>query len=60
MDRLLTASELAAYLGVSIATVRAWRKQGRGPRAIKVERSVRYTETDVKSWLAARADQVPA
>lgn len=56
MDRLISNQDLAAYLAVSVETVRWLRKQHRGPRAIKVGRSVRYRESDVQLWLAERTE----
>jgi predicted DNA-binding transcriptional regulator AlpA len=35
-------------------TLQAWRLLGRGPRYIKVRRSVRYRRADIEEWLAAQ------
>jgi excisionase family DNA binding protein len=51
---LLTSDELAEYLGVSERTVKRWREQGKGPRALQLAgtgTSVRYRVTDVDTWL---------
>ncbi|MFJ1703281.1 helix-turn-helix transcriptional regulator [Kitasatospora sp. NPDC088346] len=48
---LATAEELAAYLGVPLGTVYAWRHRGQGPVAIKVGRHLRYRWAEVEAWL---------
>jgi len=39
--RALTERELAELLGLSVATLRAWRHRGKGPRFLRLGRSVR-------------------
>jgi excisionase family DNA binding protein len=51
---LLNESQIAETLGVSVATIRRWRLQRRGPRFLKVGGSVRYEETAFRQWLASR------
>ena len=48
----LTDVELAEYLAISVATVRRWRQQGRGPRWIRIESSIRYPVADLHSYVA--------
>ncbi len=55
-DDLISPAELAAYLDVPQQTVYVWRYEGRGPRAIKVGRHIRFRWSDVKTWLEANAD----
>lgn len=50
-DPLLSIEDLAAYLQVPIQTVYNWRTEGRGPRAIKIGKHVRFRQTDVEAWL---------
>lgn len=58
--KLLTPEELAEMLGVSPSTIRWWRSEGRGPRATKVGRLLRYDEADVRAWIEERKeDEVP-
>jgi len=42
-DRRLTVDETAAILSVSVKTLEAWRRLGKGPMFVKLGRSVRYT-----------------
>jgi predicted DNA-binding transcriptional regulator AlpA len=51
--RALTEREVADMLGLSVATLRAWRHRGRGPRFLR--RSVRYLPSDVADFVRASA-----
>lgn len=51
LETLLGTEQLAALLGVPVATLYAWRNKGEGPKAIKVGRHVKYRPTDVEAWL---------
>jgi excisionase family DNA binding protein len=55
MYTLLTEQELAKQLSVSLASVRRWRINGRGPLFVKVGASVRYGPEDVETWLGELA-----
>jgi hypothetical protein len=44
--------ELGIKLGLSIWALRAWRKRGYGPPAVKFGRSVFYREADVAAFVA--------
>jgi predicted DNA-binding transcriptional regulator AlpA len=46
----LTVDELAERYQVPVATVRYWRVQGTGPKAVKIGRWVRYPLTDVLAF----------
>ena len=51
-ERLWTQEEVARFLGVSISTLKRWRKTpGKGPAWIKVARWPRYRPADVRRWL---------
>jgi excisionase family DNA binding protein len=54
MPGLLTIQEAAAYLNVPVATLRWWRSQGRGPKAVKLGRHLRYRQEDVDQWVDAQ------
>lgn len=51
---LLTTPEAATYLNMQPSTLEQWRWNGRGPRFIKLSRSVRYRREDLDEFLAAR------
>jgi excisionase family DNA binding protein len=50
---LLTESEVSRVLRVSLATLRKWRVEKRGPRFIKIGPLVRYQLEDLREWLSA-------
>ncbi len=49
--RLLNDKELARMIGVTVACIRKWRREGRGPSYMKVEGSIRYREKTVLEFL---------
>lgn len=54
-DRLLTPTELAERLGVSVGTLANWRLRGGGPAYIKLSgRAVRYRPRAVEKWISER------
>ena len=53
--RALTEREVADMLGLSVATLRAWRHRGRGPRFLRLGRSVRYLPADLADFVRASA-----
>ena len=53
---LLTTIELAEYLKVPVESVRKWRKNRDGPRAVRVGRHIRYRRADIDAWLESRAE----
>jgi excisionase family DNA binding protein len=55
LGRLLTPTEVAAMLRVPLGTVYQWRSTGRGPRASRCGKHLRYRESDVEKWLDEHA-----
>jgi excisionase family DNA binding protein len=53
--RALTEREVAELLGLSVATLRAWRHRGKGPRFLRLGRSVRYLPADLTDFVRASA-----
>ena len=53
MNILLTEQDVAQQLHVSLACLRRWRLERRGPPFIKVSSLVRYRPEDLESWLAS-------
>ena len=47
----LTETEAAVRLRLKVATLRAWRNQGRGPAYVRLGRAVRYLATDIEEFL---------
>ena len=54
MLNLLTEEDVAKQLRVSLAALRRWRLEGRGPRFIKVSALVRYRPEELEDWLASQ------
>ncbi len=53
--RALTEREVAELLGLSVATLRAWRHRGKGPRFLRLGRSVRCLPADLEEFVRASA-----
>ncbi len=53
MQSFLTEQEVSKRLNVSVATLRRWRLEKRGPMFVKVGSLVRYRPEDLDSWIAA-------
>ena len=53
MNALLTEQDVASRLHVSLASVRRWRLERRGPQFTKVGALVRYRPDDLETWLAS-------
>lgn len=51
MERLLSAEEVAEFLGIPVATLYQWRHKGCGPDAYRVGRHLRYDPSTVRAWL---------
>ena len=49
----LTETEAAGRLGLKVATLRAWRHQGRGPAFVRLGRAIRYLRSDIDEFLTA-------
>ncbi|MCW4458792.1 AlpA family transcriptional regulator [Microbacterium sp. MPKO10] len=54
LDSLITADTLAERLGTKRRTVDEWRITGKGPKFIRVGRSVRYRPEAVEAWLLSQ------
>lgn len=50
---VLTDHEVAEWLGLSCATLRAWRHRRKGPRYVRFGRAVRYLSRDVEEFIRA-------
>ena len=52
--RLLSAQELSDFLQVPVKTIYRWRRQGDGPKAMRVGRYLRFDLDEVWAWLEER------
>ena len=53
MQSFLNEQEVSKRLNVSVATLRRWRLEKRGPMFLKVGSLVRYRPEDLDSWVSA-------
>ena len=51
---LLTETDVSKRLNISLAALRRWRLERRGPQYIKCGALVRYRPEEVDHWLATR------
>ena len=58
--RAWTEREVADQLGLSVATLRAWRHRGQGPRFLRLGRAVRYLAADIEDFVRASLVDVNA
>jgi predicted DNA-binding transcriptional regulator AlpA len=56
-DALWDVEDVAAFLGVSPATVRYWEWTGTGPRSFKIGRRRKWKPSDVKKWAESGAKE---
>ena len=48
---MLSTTETARRLAVTVPELVRWRKEGRGPKAHRVKESWRYDERDIDAWI---------
>ena len=48
---LLTEQQVAERLNCTKSALRRWRREGRGPRFVKIGRLVRYRQADVEDFI---------
>ena len=56
MSSLLTERETAERLRCTVAALRRWRREHRGPKWIKLGRLIRYSIADLESFIAASTE----
>lgn len=59
LEQLMSIEALSEYLDVPVTTIRDWRTDGKGPRAIRVGGRVRFAVSDVLTWLAEQRETEP-
>lgn len=53
IEPLWTVDDLAAFLSVPVKTLYEWRRNQRGPQAVRIGKYLRYQPGQVREWLAA-------
>ncbi|WOQ68625.1 helix-turn-helix domain-containing protein [Microbacterium limosum] len=59
LEPLLTIEDLASYLDVPVATIRDWRTDGKGPRAVRIGGRLRFCVSDVREWITSQRETTP-
>lgn len=59
LEPLLSIDELADYLDIPVSTIRDWRTDGKGPRAIRLGGRLRFAVSDVQAWLGEQRETSP-
>lgn len=54
-SQMLTEKQTAELLAVSVAGLRRWRREGRGPEFAHVERCIRYSVQAIENYVAENA-----
>lgn len=52
-SELLTKSEFASFVGISVHTLEKWNARGSSPKRVRLGRRVFYRRSDVAAWLDA-------
>ncbi|MFI9506203.1 helix-turn-helix transcriptional regulator [Nocardia sp. NPDC052566] len=60
MGELLRIDQVAERLTVSVAVLRKWRIEGKGPRAFLLGNRLRYSAPDVEAWLIEQRERAVA
>lgn len=50
-DQYLTTKEVGRFLNLSHRTLENFRRIGKGPPYVRLERTIRYRWSDVKQWM---------
>jgi len=58
LEPLLDVGELATYLGVPISTVYDWRTNGKGPRAYRFGKHLKFAVSDVRIWIEQQRESL--
>lgn len=59
LEPLLDVNELAAYLGVPVSTVYDWCTNGKGPRAFRFGKRLKFAISDVRTCIGKQRDPNP-
>lgn len=53
IELYLTEEKTSKRINVSKSALRKWRREGTGPRYVKLGRLVRYSVAELENWLTA-------
>jgi len=49
--QVLNINEAAALIGVTVACLRKWKRQKRGPTYFRAGKLIRYRRPDIENWI---------
>ncbi|MDR0489554.1 MAG: helix-turn-helix domain-containing protein [Propionibacteriaceae bacterium] len=49
-------ADLSKALGIPVATIYDWRTRGKGPRAYRFGKHLKFAVSDVKAWMLSRRE----
>ena len=52
-ESLITETQAAEIVALSVKTLQAWRVRGIGPAYVKAGKAVRYSRADLLAWIGA-------
>lgn len=55
MEIHFTYTEIAEKLGVPLSTLYEYRKQGTGPKTVRIGRHFRVSESELEQWLERKS-----
>ena len=58
VEKLLTQAEVREITGLSDSTLERWRREGKGPRFVRIGRSIRYKVSDLKMFYEEIVEEV--
>jgi excisionase family DNA binding protein len=59
LEPLWSIDDLAAYLGVPVATIYDWRSNGKGPVAHRFGKHLKFAVADVRTWMEGQREPSP-
>jgi predicted DNA-binding transcriptional regulator AlpA len=51
---VMNDKQAARFIGISVATIRKWRFERKGPSYVRLGRSIRYFRVDLESFIEAK------
>lgn len=59
LEPLIGLPELAEYLGIPVSTIYDWRVNGKGPRAYRFGKHLKFAVSDVRIWIEQQREPGP-
>lgn len=59
INGVITSKEFGRVFGVGLKMLQKWRREGLGPKYVKVNRHVFYRIEDIDAWLQAQSTDAP-